>query len=244
MNDFEGMVAVVTGASSGIGKAIALALADRKTALCLVARRRQTLRAVADMARNKCDHVVCHPTDLTVDADIARLASDLEEDFGRLDMLIHGAGTISLGPVESSSTDDFDLQYRVNLRAPYLLTQSLLPMIKKHQGQVVFINSTAGVMDGRINGSQYAATKHALKAVADSLREEVNVCGVRVLSVFPGTTATPMQASIHEVDGRTYRPERLLQPQDVASVVVHALGLPRTAEVTDIIIRPMMKPYR
>jgi NADP-dependent 3-hydroxy acid dehydrogenase YdfG len=93
------------------------------------------------------------------------------------------------------------------------------------------------------NVGQYASTKHALKAVADSLRAEVDAEGVRVLSVYPGRTATPMQASVHEREGMAYIPERLMQPEDVAGVVINALCLPRTAEVTDIHIRPFVKPF-
>jgi NADP-dependent 3-hydroxy acid dehydrogenase YdfG len=90
--------------------------------------------------------------------------------------------------------------------------------------------------------AQYSATKHALKAIADSLREEVNAEGVRVVSVYPGRTATPMQAEVHELEGKPYKPERLMQPADVAEVVLTALTLPRTTEVTDLMVRPMAKP--
>jgi NADP-dependent 3-hydroxy acid dehydrogenase YdfG len=102
------------------------------------------------------------------------------------------------------------------------------------------MNSSVGVQARRGVG-QYAATKHALRAVADSLREEINDRGVRVLSVFLGRTASRMQEAIHQKEGRPYRPETLLQPSDVASMVIAALTLPRTAEVTDIHIRPMSK---
>jgi NADP-dependent 3-hydroxy acid dehydrogenase YdfG len=120
-----------------------------------------------------------------------------------------------------------------------VLTQDLLPLVCRCQGQVVFMNSTAG-LTSRANVSQCAGTKHALEALADSLREEVNRNGVRVLSVFPGRTASPSQEHLQAQEGRLYRPERLLQPEDVAAVVVHALCLPRTAEVTEIKIRPML----
>ncbi len=105
----------------------------------------------------------------------------------------------------------------------------------------MFINSSAGLRAGA-GISQYAATKHALKAIADSLREEINAEGLRVLSVYPGRTATPMQASVHAMEGKAYHPERLMQPEDVAAVVINALKLPRSAEVTDISVRPLMKP--
>jgi NADP-dependent 3-hydroxy acid dehydrogenase YdfG len=113
-------------------------------------------------------------------------------------------------------------------------------MITARCGQVVFINSS-GALNAKPASVQYDATKHALKAIADGLRGEVNAAGVRVLSVYLGRTATDMQARIHQAEGKTYCPELLLQPESVASVIVNALGLARTAEVTDIHIRPMIK---
>jgi short-subunit dehydrogenase len=115
-------------------------------------------------------------------------------------------------------------------------------MICSRKGQIVFLNSTAGLR-ARANVSQYAATKHALKAVADSLREEVNPAGVRVLSLFLGRTATPMQASVFAAERREYNPGILMQPEDVAEVVVNALVLPRRAEITEISMRPAIKSY-
>jgi NADP-dependent 3-hydroxy acid dehydrogenase YdfG len=108
----------------------------------------------------------------------------------------------------------------------------------ERRGQIVFINSSVGLR-ARAGVGQYAATKHALKALADSLREEVNASGVRVISVYPGQTASPMQADLYEAAQKIYTPERLLQASDVAEVVVCALSLPRSAEVTDIALRPM-----
>ncbi len=112
-------------------------------------------------------------------------------------------------------------------------------MLRARRGQIVFINSWAG-FNARAGAGQYAATKHALRAIADSLREEVNSEGLRVLSVFPGRTATPMQETMHAIEGKEYLPERLQQPEDVAAVVVNALLLPRTAEVTEIRMRPLI----
>jgi len=104
----------------------------------------------------------------------------------------------------------------------------------------VFINSTVGLTT-RPTVGQFSATQHALKALADTLREEVNTKGIRVLSVYLGRTATARQAAIFESEGRVYSPERLMQPVDVAMVVINALALNRTAEVTDIKIRPFIK---
>lgn len=232
-------VAVVTGASSGVGRAIALGLAAQGAVLGLVGRRLETLQAVAESARPTAPQVHCYRVDLSVDDHITELTQRLLLDFGQIDLLVHSAGVISLGPVEHAPIEEFDWHYRINVRAPYALTQRLLPMLRSGRGQIVFINSSAG-LNARGNVGQYAATKHALKAIADSLREEVNPHGVRVLSVFLGRTASPMQAAIHEMEGKVYHPEYLMQPEDVAALVIDVLRLPRTAEVTDISIRPLI----
>ncbi len=241
MTSLTDQIAVITGASSGIGKAIVLALAELRATVCLIGRNSEALNAAADSARTTSPRVVCYQADLTLDEDVRQLVAHIIQDFGSIDMLIHAAGFISLGYIETASLEDFDRHYSTNVRAPYVLTQAFLPVLRKRRGQVVFINSSAG-LNARANVGQYAATKHALKAFADSLREEVNAHGVRVLSVYPGRTATPMQEAIHQAEGKCYHPDRLMQPEDVASAVVNALNLPRTAELTDLYIRPFMKP--
>jgi NADP-dependent 3-hydroxy acid dehydrogenase YdfG len=105
---------------------------------------------------------------------------------------------------------------------------------------VVFINSSAGLR-ASANNALYAATKHGLKAVADGLREEVNRDRVRVITVYAGRTDTPMQVSIHEHEARQYRPELLLRPEDVVDVVLAALSVPPSGEVTDVNVRPIAK---
>jgi short-subunit dehydrogenase len=233
-------LAVVTGAGSGIGRAIALALAQQRASLWLVGRTLHKLEEVARRAGESDAEVRCCAADLTRDDEVEALAGRLRKETGFVDVLIHAAGVISMGPVESASAEELDRQYRINVRAPFVLTQALLPMLKSRRGQIVFVNSSAGVAAAP-NLGQYAATKSALKALADSLRAEVNPAGVRVLTVYPGRTASPMQAAVHEMEGRPYRPEDLAQPEDVAAVVLSALCLPRTAEVTDIHVRPMRK---
>jgi len=238
---FAGKVALVTGASSGIGRALALALGAEGASLWLVSQEDKALKEVTALARASAPHVACTQADLTVDDDIESFVGSLFQELKHLDVLVHSAGVIALGGIDTASIKDLDWQYRTNVRAPYRLTQALLPLLRECQGQVVFINSTAGRVS-RAGVGQYSATKHALKAIADSLREEVNAEGIRVLSVFPGRTATPMQSILHQKEGKPYRPERLMQPEDVAAIVLNALALPKTAEVTEISIRPMMKP--
>jgi NADP-dependent 3-hydroxy acid dehydrogenase YdfG len=143
--------------------------------------------------------------------------------------------------VAAARVEDLDALYATNVRAQFLLTQLLLPELLARRGQIVFINSSAG-LNGQANLSQYAATQHARRALADSLREEVNAAGVRVISIYPGRTATPLQEEVHRAEGRRYQPGLLLQPADIASMVIGALALPRTAEVMNIEIRSMNKP--
>jgi len=240
MTALTDQIALITGASSGIGNAIALGLASHGLALCLVGRNLEKLEAVAKSAQETAPWVQCYQADLTLDGDLQELAAHLKRDFEYLDVLIHSAGLISLGRIEAAPIEEFDLQYRANVRAPYVLTQALLPLLRHRQGQIVFINSSI-VQGARANIGQYAATKFALKAIADSLRAEVNADGLRVLSMFLGRTATPMQEFVHEWEGRPYHPERLMQPGDVAAAVINALSLPRSAEATDISMRPLKK---
>lgn len=235
-------IAVITGASSGIGRAIALALAAQGTTPCLVGRSAEALRSVADCVREHTPAVRFYPVDLSFDAQTEQLGERLRSDLDKLDVLVHSAGVISMGPLEHASREDFDRQLRINVLAPFALTRALLPLLRRSRGQIVFINSTAG-LTARSEVGQYAATKHALRAIADSLREEVNGDGIRVLSIFLGRTATALQSEVHRMEGRDYRPELLIQPEDVAVTVLCALGLPRTVEVTDIRMRPLVKSY-
>jgi NADP-dependent 3-hydroxy acid dehydrogenase YdfG len=234
-------VAVVTGSSSGIGRAVADALAAQGLCLCLTGRDADRLRSAAQEIGARGRRVLTHQADLSSDEGIRSLVERVTTDLGRVDVLVHAAGTVRLGNVEAAGWDDLDEQYRINLRAPFLVTKALLALLKESSGQVVFVNSSAGLRPGVDNGI-YAATKQALHSIAGSLRDQVNPYGVRVLSVYPGRTATPMQARVHHFEGRPYDGAALLQPSDVADMIVAALALPRTAEVTDIMVRPMNKP--
>jgi NADP-dependent 3-hydroxy acid dehydrogenase YdfG len=240
MRQFKDNVAVITGAGAGIGMAISKALAAEGASVCLIGRNPASLETAAVEIGGRASSVRTYRTDLTADADIHSLKACLSADFGHVDILIHSAGIYSMGRIEDSPVEQFDIQYRTNVRAPYLLTQALLPMIRSRKGQIVFINSSAG-LNAKANVGQYSATKHGLKALADSLREEVNEEGIRVLSIYPGRTATAMQARVHEMEGKEYFPDFFLQPADIAEVIITALSLPRSAEVTDIQIRPLVK---
>jgi NAD(P)-dependent dehydrogenase (short-subunit alcohol dehydrogenase family) len=235
----SGRIAVVTGASSGIGRAIAVALSREGAHLCAVGRNPVTVAETVAAAR-QFSHATSFQIDLAVEGHLQPLLQHLEEP-GKLDILVHCAGVMYPNLMERARMEDLDSQYAINLRAPYLLTRRLLPLLISARGQIVFINSSVGLTARQADLGQYSATKHALKAIADSLREELNPKRVRVLSLYLGRTATPMQEARFREEGKAYYPEMLLQPEDVAAVVVQTLMLPSTAEVTDISMRPMRK---
>lgn len=229
-------VALVTGATGGIGRALVGRLADAGMDLLLSARSDAALAALAG----------------TVPAGRARsLACDLARDAGplvraalslpRLDLLVHAAGVHDSGPWETADGTRLRTLLAVNVEAPAMLTRLLLPRLRAAQGMVVFLNSTRG-LDVAGHVGPYAASKHALRALADTLRLEVQGSGIRVLSVYPGSTATPMQRAIQEAKGHAYHPDAFVQPDDIAAMVMAALALPRSAEVSDITIRPLGRP--
>lgn len=232
-------VALVTGASSGIGRAVSRALAARGYALANLARDHERLAALATELAPK-TRVVSYGVDLAEDDALRGVAQRIAQDFGRLDTLVHSSGLFAEASFASGSIEEFDAIFRINVRAAFLLSQTLLPLLEASAGQVVFVNSSVAQMPARAGQAAYAGSKAALRALADSLRAEVNPRGIRVLSVYPGRTATTMQERLSLAQGKDYRAERLLQPEDVASTIVSALELPRTAEVTDIAIRPML----
>ncbi len=234
--------AVVTGAGSGIGKAIAEALASHGATVGLVGRTRSKLEATAARFDGGWPQAVVLATDLSNDAELQSLKTEVERHFGQLNILVMCAGEIAHGLIESVSVANFDKLYRVNVRANYLLLQNFLPMLRRAEGQIAVINSSTGLA-ARPGVGQFSATQHALRAVTDALRAEVNPDGIRVLAVYPGRVATPRQEKLYRNHGSDYKPEVLLQPEDIASVVLNALLLPRRAEVTEISIRPLAKTY-
>ena len=235
---FSGQTILVTGASGGVGEATARRLAEEGATVCLSGRNRERLEKIARALPEGRGR--CYPADLMNDNDLRKLADDILAANEGLDAVVHCAAIIILGAFATASAEDFEKQFQTNVVAPFRLTQLLLPTLISSRGQVIFINSSAGLR-ASAEISQYAATKHALRAVADGLRDECNAAGVRVCSLFLGSTATPMQAAIRDEQELPYQPERLIQPPDVAQMVAAVLGLPRTAEVTDLVMRPMKK---
>jgi NADP-dependent 3-hydroxy acid dehydrogenase YdfG len=227
---FKNNRALVTGASSGIGLAIAQALAAEGA----------QIHAVARSWPKPPEGWQLHNADFTLEADVKRLAAEVSASAAPLDLLIHCAGALEIGTVADFPIAQLDVMYQVNVRAPFLLTQLLLPRLTQSTGQIVFINSSAAVAPNTALAG-YSSAKAAMKSIADCLRLEVNASGVRVMSVYPGKTASVMQKRAHELAGKPYDATNLMQPEDVAQMVLSALALPKTAEMTDLHIRPMKK---
>ncbi|WP_307069162.1 MULTISPECIES: SDR family oxidoreductase [unclassified Streptomyces] len=223
---------VITGAGSGIGAAVARRLHARGDDLVLHARdaaRAKQLAAEFPGARTLVGDLA--------DPDRLSWAFSHQSLPDRVDSLLHIAGVIELGTVGELTPKAWRHQLDVNLLAPAELTRHLLPQLRAARGHVVFVNSGSG-LNAHAGWSAYAASKHALKALADSLREEEHAAGVRVTSVYPGRTASPMQAKVHRQEGKSYDPERWIDPESVATTVLMALDLPRDAEVNDLTVRP------
>ena len=207
---------LVTGAGSGIGHQLAERLADRGDRVVRLTR---------------------EVVDLEDAAAVVRWATDFASDLERLDSLVHVAGTVDLGTVAQLDVAVWQRHLAVNLTAPAALTAPLLPALRAAGGTVVFVNSSAGLV-ANAEWSAYAASKFGLRALADSLRAEEAGNGVRVTTVFPSRTATPMQEKVHELEGRTYDASRWLRPETVVDSIVHVLDLPPEATIPELVIRP------
>ncbi|MYS19893.1 Short-chain dehydrogenase [Streptomyces sp. DvalAA-14] len=225
-------VHLITGAGSGIGAALARRLLERGDELWLLARDAGRAKQLAER----------FPGALTLVGDLgepSRLSWALghQSPPDRLDSLVHSAGMVELGAVGDLTPKVWHETLSVNLIGPAELTRLMLPQLRLSHGHVVMVNSGSG-LSAAAEWSAYAASKHGLRALADSLRAEEHDHGVRVTTVYPGRTATPMQQKVHQQEGKVYDAARWIDPESVATTVLTALDLPRDAEITDLRVRP------
>ena len=228
---------LITGASSGIGRALAIELARHGRRLVLQGRseeRLEDVRRAVDAAGGRAE---VRALDLTDDASLDALATSMARVTEGIGALVHSAGMVRLGTVADTDVAVLDQHYRLNLRAPYRLTRALLGALERAAGHVVFINSGAGLHANAAWGA-YAASKFGLRALADSLRQEMAGRGVRVTTVYPGRTATPMQREVHRQEGRAYDPGAFVRPEDVAAQIAALLALRPPSVVSELTIRP------
>lgn len=220
---------LITGAGSGIGAELARRLHARGDDLVLLARNQ---RRAADLARE-------FPGCRTFVADLAEPASIRVPDLDRLDSVLHVAGVVELGPVADQPVDRLREHVDVNLVAPAVLTRLTLPAVRRTRGTFVFVNSSAG-LTANANWSAYAASKFGLRGFADALRAEEIEHAVRVTTVFPSRTATPMQEKVHEQEGRSYDPSKWIDPGAVADTILHVLDLPEGVTIPEVTVRPLV----
>lgn len=222
---------LITGAASGIGRALARELRERGDTLILPVRSRERVEQLrGEFAEPGLVVLDLSRTDSLPEAlDGAHLPA-------RIDTLVHAAGVVDLAPLGDASQAALREQVDVNLVAPMLLTRHCLPALRRTRGTVVFVNSTAGLVANAQWGA-YAASKAGLKALADSLRAEEAAQGLRVTSVFPSRTATPMQQRVHGQEGRDYDPAAFMSAESVAATVLHVLDLPDDITIPEVVLR-------
>ncbi len=219
---------LLTGAGSGIGAALADSLHARGDSLVLVARSQQR----ADELASRWGGAQTLVADLAVAGALDDLALP-----DSLDSVVHAAGAVDLGTVAELTSEQWRQQIDVNLLAPAELTRLALPALRAAKGTVVFVNSGAGLR-ANPHWSAYAASKHGLRALADALRGEEQAHGVRVTSVYPGRTATPMQERVHDQEGKEYDASDWIRAQTVADAILRVLDLPRDATIPDVSVSP------
>jgi 3-oxoacyl-[acyl-carrier protein] reductase len=239
VTNLEGKVALVTGAGRGIGKAIAISLARSGCRVILTARSRDQLdevrmRICADGAA-----AVAIPADLTRDDELEFLLAESAKAWGSADILINNAGWGKRAPVIRANVEDWDQTFRLNLRAPMILAQRLLPaMIAKGTGAVINIGSVSG-KTGEANGAAYAASKFGLIGFTQSLYEEVREHGIKVSVILPGFVDTPMIPPVKHLDR-----SKMIQADDIAQAVHYVLSSPPTSCPVEVTVRPQRSPDR
>ena len=237
--ELEGQVAVVTGAARGIGAAIAEMLAAMGALVILTARDQAALdgvKAKIDRAGGSATVAVCNLTD---EAAIQKLGETVHTQTGRCDVLVNCAGLATAGtPLHELAPHDWDAMMDVNLKAPYLLIRTFAPlMIAAKYGHIVNISSLAG-KNPLPNGAAYSASKWALNGLTYSVAEELRQYNIRVSVVAPGSVNTHFGG----VDASAEKAARKIQPADVARVVAMLVTQEPQSFVSEVLLRPTMKP--
>ncbi len=235
-----GQAALVTGASRGLGRALAIELAQRGANLILAARDQDGLARTAQAAKiHDQAEVLVQPCDVRDREEVASLAAAAKRTYGGLDILVNNAGLGRAAKVADSDPDDVELMIRVNLWGLYLVTRACLPVMKDRGGWVVNISSVAAFSPSP-GFAMYAATKAAVSSFSQSLRQELRHDGVRVMNVSPGMMETSFFEEFAE-GGKAPVPTDagpLLQSVDAARAIGDALCLPVNAAVNELTIRP------
>ena len=232
----------MTGASSGIGEATARLLAQNGHNVVLAARREDRLRS---LAAELGEGTLAVPTDVTDPAACEALVSRAVESFGSVDILVANAGLGLYGSIPDGEPEDWRMMFEVNvLGVLYTTRAAVRHMLGRGSGDVVFVSSLAGRRVPRAEGTVYAATKHALTAVAEGLRMDVHGKGIRVINVEPGLVRTEFPESSYP-SAQEYYAQREFSPllaEDIAQAVLYAVEQPPHVSVNEIVVRPTEQP--
>lgn len=230
MNPNRRPAVLITGASRGLGRAIATALADTWHIHVGGTNAVQVDDVVRELPSAE---------PFVVDLTDERATADLARRITRLDALVHSAGIAMTDRIDEATREQWRHQFEVNVFAVADLTRLLLPLLRASHGQIVMINSGAGLRSGKRVGL-YAGSKFALLALTDALREEERGV-IRVTSIHPGRVDTDMQREIQALDGRPYDPQEHLRPESVAATVRLALTASPEALIESLTIRPVRR---
>ena len=239
----SGKIALVTGASSGIGEAAALALAQAGAAVAVSARRADRLNDLVARIEGAGGKALALPGDVSVEAEATRAVEDTVARLGRIDILVNSAGVIQSGGVESLSTDEWRRVIDINLLGTlYTCKAAIGPMKAQGAGDIINISSTAGRRAAGVFGP-YSTSKFGLTGLTEGLRQEVGGAGIRVSIVEPGATQTEVAGGISDPTMRAamshhVAKEGAMQPSDIAEAIVFIASLPARANVSQILIRP------
>ena len=239
-----GKTALVTGASSGIGRSTALALAAAGANVALVARRAERLKDLAAQIEAAGGQALALAADVTVERDAARAVEDAVSHFGGLDILVNAAGMTQTGKVENGDLADWRYVFELNFWAGLYTARAAIPALKANGGgDIVNISSTAGRRAVGATFGPYAASKFALTAFNESLRAEVTLAGIRVCIIEPGATATEIHEHIKDEKVREFTRQHVekdgaMQPEDVAAAIVFTVSLPPRVNISQLVIRP------
>jgi NADP-dependent 3-hydroxy acid dehydrogenase YdfG len=240
-------VAVVTGASSGIGAAVVRALAREGASVALAARRRDALIEVqAGLERQDADRSIVVPTDVTDRSQVGRLVSRAADELGPVDALVNCAGVMYYTLMRNSREDEWERTVEVNCKGALNCVGAVLPgMLERGRGHIITISSDAGrkVFPGL---AVYSASKFFVEALSQGLRLETAGTGIKVTTVQPGNVATDLLAMSKDAEALELygRPSgaRVLDPEDVAASVVHALSQPEHVAVNEVLVEPRDEP--
>jgi NAD(P)-dependent dehydrogenase (short-subunit alcohol dehydrogenase family) len=232
----DGKVALITGASRGIGLAIARSLAAMGAKLGLCARDPERVNSVAAEFERQGSPVVAVPGDLARPSDIAPIVQKTEQSFGSIEILMNNAGIGYFGPTHKASEANWDAVLDTNLKSVFLLSRAVAPgMIARRGGHIVNIASLAG-KNAFAGGGIYCASKWGLLGLTECMAEDLRPHGIRVSAVCPGSVATDFSLQSRK------DPQKMLQAEDVAHAVAMVLTQASQSFISEVLLRPTRKP--